>query len=160
MNPSAQIAKHLRQVYFGGNWTCSNLKDQLADVSWQQAVTKLHNLNTIVALVYHIGYYTSAILGVLEGWSLSAKDTYSFDHPPVHSREDWEKLLKKTWSDAETLADAIEKLPEQLLWKNFTDEKYGNYYRNIHGLIEHTHYHLGQIALIKKLLLQQENTNS
>ncbi|HAI83731.1 MAG TPA: DUF1572 domain-containing protein, partial [Chitinophagaceae bacterium] len=28
----------------------------------------------------------------------------------------------------------------------------GTYYRNILGLIEHTHYHLGQIALIKKII--------
>ena len=31
-------------------------------------------------------------------------------------------------------------------------EKYGTYYRNFHGLIEHAHYHLGQIVLIKKLV--------
>ena len=35
--------------------------------------------------------------------------------------------------------------------KEFFHEKYGNYYRNLHGVIEHAHYHLGQIALIKKM---------
>ncbi len=44
----------------------------------------------------------------------------------------------------------IEQLPESKLWETFSDEKYGNYYRNIHGIIEHIHYHLGQIVLIKK----------
>lgn len=34
---STQIALHLQQVYFGGNWATSNFKDQLADVSWQEA---------------------------------------------------------------------------------------------------------------------------
>ncbi len=48
----------------------------------------------------------------------------------------------------------IEQLPESKLWETFSDEKYGNYYRNIHGIIEHSHYHLGQIVLIKKILLQ------
>ena len=41
-----QIAKHFREVYFGDNWTAVSLKDTLTDVSWQQAVTKVHNLNT------------------------------------------------------------------------------------------------------------------
>ena len=41
-----QIAKHLREVYFGDNWRAVSLKDTLADVSWQQAVKKVHNLNT------------------------------------------------------------------------------------------------------------------
>jgi hypothetical protein len=45
-------------------------------------------------------------------------------------------------------------LPESKLAETFSDEKYGNYYRNIHGIIEHTHYHLGQIVLIKKILSQ------
>ena len=66
---------------------------------------------------------------------------------------DWDNLLDKTWTEAENFAILIEQLPEQTLWEPFTDEKYGNYYRNIQGIIEHTHYHLGQIVLIKKLLL-------
>ena len=75
---------------------------------------------------------------------------YSFAHPPIQSKEDWEKLLDKLWTDAETFASLIEQLPESKLWEDFADGKYGNYYRNIHGIIEHTHYHLGQIVLIKK----------
>jgi hypothetical protein len=30
------------------------------------------------------------------------------------------------------------------------EEKYGSVLRNIMGVIEHTHYHLGQIVLLKK----------
>ncbi|MDQ1090003.1 hypothetical protein QE390_004607 [Siphonobacter sp. SORGH_AS 1065] len=43
-------------------------------------------------------------------------------------------------------------MPEEAWQKTFVDEKYGTYYRNLHGMIEHTHYHLGQIVLIKKIL--------
>ena len=43
-------------------------------------------------------------------------------------------------------------MDEALLFLVFVKPEYGNYYRNLHGLIEHTHYHLGQVALIKKLL--------
>ena len=62
MNISQQIAKHFKEVYFGGNWTDVNLKDSLKDISWQQATTKLYSFNTIAALVYHIDYYVTAIL--------------------------------------------------------------------------------------------------
>ena len=61
-------------------------------------------------------------------------------------------MLNKTWDDAETFASLVEQLPEAKLWEDFWGSKYGNYYRNIHGVIEHTHYHLGQIVLIKKML--------
>lgn len=153
---TAQIAKHFRDVHFGGNWTTSNLKDNLADITWQQATTKVYTFNTIATLVYHTNYYVKALLRVLQGEALNAKDAASFEHPPILSQEDWEKCLHKTWSDAENTAQLLEKLPESKLFENFTDEKYGNYYRNIHGIIEHIHYHLGQIVLIKKIILQTD----
>ncbi len=156
MNWTAQIAKHFREVHFGGNWTSVNLKDNLADVTWQQAIAQVYSINTIATLVYHMNYYVSAVAKVLQGGPLDAKDKYSFDHPPIHSQEDWEKLLEKTWTDAEIFAGLIERLPESKLEETFVDEKYGNYYRNIHGIIEHIHYHLGQIVLIKKILVQAE----
>lgn len=154
MHLTKQIAKQFRDVHFGGNWTASNLKQHLADVTWQQATIKVYSFNTISALVYHMNYYVSAVLKVLQGQPLDARDKYSFDHPPILSGEDWEKLLDKTWTDAEDFATFIERLPESKLWEIFSDEKYGNYYRNIHGTIEHIHYHLGQIVLIKKIIFQ------
>ena len=98
-----------------------------------------------------MNYYVSAVLKVLEGEPLNAMDKYSFNLPSILSREDWEKLLDKTWADTENFARLVEQLPESTLWEDFSDKKYGNYYRNIHGIIEHVHYHLGQIVLIKKL---------
>lgn len=152
MNVSTQIAKLFRDAYFGENWTAVHLKEQLADVNWQQATTQVFGLNTIAVLVYHIHYYVGAAEKVLRGGSLDASDKYSFDCPPIQSQEDWERLLEKTWADAEAFAGLIEQLPEATLWEDFSDNKYGNYYRNLHGIIEHMHYHLGQIVLIKKIL--------
>lgn len=151
---TAQIAKHFREVHFGVNWTWSNLKDNLADVTWEQATTQVHGLNTIAALVFHIHYFVGVTLKVLQGGPLEGSDKYSFDLPPIQSQEDWENLLAKVWADAETYANLIEQLPEQQLWEVFSQEKYGNYYRNLHGIIEHAHYHLGQIVVIKKILAQ------
>jgi hypothetical protein len=154
MTLSTQIAKHFRDVHFGGNWTSVNLKETLADVTWQQATTKVYTFNTIAILVFHMNYYVSAVLKVLQGGQLDAHDKFSFDLPPISSQQDWESLLNKTWADAENFANLIEQLPETKLQEFLAEEKHGNYYRNLHGIIEHTHYHLGQIVLIKKIILQ------
>ncbi|MES2618626.1 MAG: DinB family protein [Bacteroidota bacterium] len=156
MSLTHNIAKHFREIHFGGNWTCSNLKDQLADVTWQEATTKIFDLNTILTLTYHTHYYVDTVLKVLQGGPLVSKDELSFNHPPVNSQEDWEALLAKVWADAEQFATMVEQLPDEKMWEIFTDEKYGIYYRNLHGIIEHTHYHLGQIAIIKKIIRQQQ----
>lgn len=158
MNISNQIAKHLKQVYFGGNWTFSNLQEQLADISWEQATTKVYTFNTIATLVYHISYYVVAVTKVLEGQPLEAKDEYSFSHPPILSANDWADFLNKVWADAEHFIHLIEELPDEKLEEVFSEEKYGTYYRNLQGIIEHTHYHLGQIVLIKKIIAQKAYT--
>jgi|SRR5882757_6070933 len=152
MTSVEQIAKHFRDVYFGGNWTAVNLKDTLADVTWQQATTKVHDLNTIATLVFHINYYVGPISKVLEGKPLNASDKFSFDLQPVTSADDWQKLVSRVLVEAELFALQIEKLDEEKLFADFADQKYGNYYRNLLGIIEHTYYHLGQISLIRKIL--------
>lgn len=160
MNQSAQIAKHIREIHFGGNWTSSNLKDNLIDVSWQQAITHIYTFNTIATLVYHMHYFVSAVLNVLQGGPLDAHDKFSFAHPPINSKEDWETFLDKVLIDAEKFAALVEELPDEKLSKDFTDKKYGSYYRNFHGIVEHCHYHLGQVVLIKKILQQQKSTDA
>lgn len=152
MHLTEQIAKQFREVYFGGNWTAVSLKENLEGLNWQQATTKLYSFNTIASLLFHMNYYIREVMKVLEGGPLEASDQYSFEHPPILSEEDWMKLKDTTWAEVEKFAGLIEKLPEHKLWETFANGKYGNYYRNIQGITEHVHYHLGQIVLMKKLL--------
>lgn len=152
MNLSQQLATHFRNVHFGGNWTSVNWKDSLADVTWQEATTQVHGFNTILTLLYHTHYYTHEIIGVLKGGPLTSKDALSFNHPAITSQEEWEELLQQAWADAETFAATLEQLPEERMHEPFADEKYGTFITNLLGLIEHLHYHLGQVTLIKKLL--------
>ena len=157
MELTAQLAKHFRDVHTGGNWTTSNLKDNLENVSLKIATTRIGNFNTIAVLVFHMNYYVSAILNVFRGTPFKAHDKYSFDLPLLNSEDDWQKLVKKTFSEAEELAVYIEKLPPEKLFEPFVDPKYGNYLRNLLGVTEHNHYHLGQIAIIKKMVLAEMN---
>jgi hypothetical protein len=152
---TAHIAKQLRDLISGGNWTGSNFRTHLDGVTREQAVSKNGSMNSIAALVFHCGYYVTAITSVLEHRPFNAKDKFSFDLPPIDTEEDWQQLLVKTRTDAEHLAALIEQFPDDRLFETFVDQKYGTYYRNFHGVIEHFHYHLGQIVLLKKMSGQQ-----
>lgn len=154
MNLSQQIAKHVRDTYTGGNWTSSSYRQHLADVTWQEAVTQIGSFNTLLTLVWHTTYYLTAVRKVLEGEPLHAKDAWSFDHPPVTSAEEWDAILQKTWQEAEAFAALVERLPESRLNEAFIDGQYGTWFRNLEGIVEHSHYHLGQIVLLKKMLRQ------
>jgi len=95
MKLTAAIAKQFRDVHSGGNWTSVNLRDTLTGVSREMAVTKIHFLNSIAVLIYHISYYYSAVIKVLEGGPLDAKDKYSFELPPIESEAAWNNMKEK-----------------------------------------------------------------
>ena len=155
MKLTTRIAQQFREIIFNGEWVvATNYKAQLSDLTWKQATTKVGTFNTIAALTFHVNYYIAGILNVFENGKLEIRDKYSFDFPPIKSNEDWEKLLNKMWSDAEKFAENLEKMPDEKLDEIFVNEKYGTYYKNINALIEHSFYHLGQIVLIKKMVLQ------
>jgi len=152
MKITEDISRHLREVYFGGNWTDSDLKSQLEGLAWEQAISKVNGFNTIATLVFHMNYFVRVMLGALVTGRLEGKDADSFDHPPINSPDDWNRQLEQTWQDVEALAVAIGEFPEERLGERFFEERYGTYYRNFHGIIEHCHYHLGQVVLLRKIL--------
>jgi uncharacterized damage-inducible protein DinB len=153
MKKSVLIVNRLKEVFLNGYWIANtNYKDQLEKINWQEAIHQIENLNTIAALTYHINYYLVGLLHVFNGGPLEIKDQYSFNLPPIHSENDWKKLIDEFLTNAELFASAVEKMPEEKFNDNFVDEKYGTYLRNIEAVIEHSYYHLGQIVLIKKLI--------
>ncbi len=156
MNTSKELARQFREVAFGGNWTAVDLKSSLENVTWKMATTKTSNLNTIAALTHHMTYYFKPVTKVLKGGQLIASDKESWELPNITTEDQWQKFIEDTLKDAELFAQAIENYPDDKLEAPFMDEKYGNYFRNISGIIEHLHYHLGQITLLKKLISQRQ----
>ncbi|MBC2846731.1 DinB family protein [Winogradskyella flava] len=153
MRTTQHIAHHLHQVYFGGNWTASNLKDHLNGVTIEIATRKVNDLNTILALTFHIHYYLKGTMDVLKGGDLTIRDTFSFDHPNIRTETEWQDFQANMWTEANEFISWIEKLNDTILETYLAEEKYGTYFRNLAGIIEHTHYHLGQIAIIKKIIV-------
>jgi hypothetical protein len=151
------IANRLREVLLNGRWIANtNYKEQIQSVSWEQATRKIGNLNTIAALTYHINYYLAGLLNVFNGGELEIRDKYSFDLPPIKSETNWKDLINEFLTNSEKFTVQVEKMVDNKLDEPFVDEKYGTYLRNIEGVIEHSYYHLGQISLIKKMIMEND----
>lgn len=154
MTRSVFIANRLREVLLDGDWIANtNYKEQLQSIIWEQAVQKVGSLNTIAALTFHINYYMEGMLNVFTGGNLDIRDQDSFNIGDMHSDADWKNLVNKFLNNAESFCKQVELLPDNLLDQTFVDEKYGTYLRNMEGVIEHSYYHLGQISLLKKLIV-------
>jgi len=148
------IASRLREVLLNGHWIANtNYQEQLADISWEQAILKINNLNTIAALTYHINYYLKGLLAAFETGKLEINDKYSFELPEIVNKNDWDKLRSDFLINAALFANKVEQLNAEIFDQPFFDEKYGSYLRNIEGVVEHSYYHLGQIVLIKKIII-------
>ena len=153
MTKNQQLANRLQEVLLNGTWIANtNYYDQLHNLSIETATSKIGSHNSISVLAQHIHYYINGIKDVFLGLPLSIKDQFSFDFPPMTTQEQWNEFLQKFCKDSEELIQLIENFPEEQLSNAFFDEKYGDYTRNIDGLIEHAYYHLGQIVLLKKLI--------
>ena len=152
------LSTRFREVILNGTLIANtNYKNELEKLDWKIAVEKFNTLNSIAILAQHIHYYLVGVKDVFKGGTLDIKDKYSFDFTPIESQKEWKAFLAKFWDDAEEFALLIEQMSEDKLKEIFVDEKYGTYHDNINVMIEHCYYHLGQIVLIKKILLGQSN---
>lgn len=158
MENSTQLANRFREVLLNGKWIANtNFKEQLSNVTWEQATRKVGSLNTIALLAFHINYYIKGVSDFFENGALEIRDKYSFDIQPIESQADWEKLQQSLFANAEKFARQVEQMSDEKLEETFVDVKYGNYRRNIEGTIEHSYYHLGQISLLKKMVAEAGN---
>lgn len=151
MSFAQQLANHIHGFYFGPNQTGVHLEQALADVDLDWAQRKVGDHNSILALVFHIDYYVRGLTEVLRGGDLTIRDKYSYDYPILTSEVAWLKMKTDVLANGKVFGDMIGAMDDQALNGAFVKPQYGNNYRNFAGMVEHAHYHLGQILLIKKL---------
>jgi hypothetical protein len=156
MQLNQYLANRTEEVLLNGKWIANtNFKEQIESVSWREATTKIDELNTIALLTFHVDYYLGGLNQVFDGGTLDIKDKFSFDMPAITSDEDWQELKKQFIINAEKFVNHINNMTEEKINSDFIDSRYGTYLRNIDGMLEHTYYHLGQISLIKKMIIKK-----
>lgn len=161
MERSKDLSKRLNEVLLNGYWIANtNYKSQIESVTWKEATQKIGTLNTIASLTFHVNYYLAGLINVFKGGGLEIRDKYSFDTPPIESEADWEKLTNEFLGNSEMIVKEVAKFADSRLDEPFVDKKYGTYLRNIEGVIEHSYYHLGQISLIRKMIIDTKRNNT
>ncbi len=160
MNRTAYLADRLKEVYINGYWIANtNIKEQLNHINFLEANEIWYGNNCIGAITFHLNYYLSGILSAVNDGELKIKDRLSFDYTPMESEEQWSKLKTELIHHAEQIIKYVSQLNVHSLDEPFFDMKYGNWLRNIDGIIEHSYYHLGQIVLLSKNIKQKLPNN-
>lgn len=153
MNVSEAIAQHVLDVHAGNNWTEVSLAATLADVTLAEATTQTPGSpNTIAELVRHLTFWNRVMARRAQGQSTTIGPANGFDTGPSLAAEaDWQALLADLEQSAHELAAAIRTVPPGQLEEAILPG-YSTTYKNLQGAVEHLHYHLGQVVILKNLV--------
>ncbi len=152
MNIIDCIAKQVIEVYEGNNWTDVSIMETLQDINFEEATTITSaSVNSIAMLLHHCNYYNEMVCQRLMGNTPQANESNGFDLPEILSENDWNALKEQSRLSAQQLADAIREFPENKLTE-INPASGDSFYKTIAGVTEHTHYHLGQMVILKNYI--------
>lgn len=145
MSQSAFIASRVHALFFGPNWTETSLSELIQNHTFAEFLNTEVGTKSAAAVLFHIHYYQKAQLSVLQGGSLNAKDSESFDHPKWVNESDWLQFGSGVIDTGTELEATIVSLPESIWSEAFVKAEYGSYETNLIGMLEHSYYHFGQL---------------
>jgi DinB superfamily len=149
---TVRIADQMRRAIGGEAWHGPPLREILSGVTAAQANGRpLATLHTIHELVLHIEVYASGALRAAEG-DLMPK-IYSTDldwrTPRDASHAVWAESVALLFDAGERLTASVEAFPNERLGDTVPGRQYDFYYL-FHGIVQHSLYHGGQIAILKR----------
>lgn len=158
MTEVERIADQLKLAFSGEAWHGPAVEEILLGVTAEQAAARPFNkAHSIWELVLHIAAWLQACRRRLEG-----------DRAQLADAEDWPGVTDtsdKAWIEANSalalaraeLGSAIARLDDEKLNQPII-EGMSSVYVTLHGVIQHTLYHAGQIAILKKAISERQTT--
>jgi hypothetical protein len=147
-----RIADQLSRAFTGKPWHGSPVRDLLDGITAEQACDRtLASAHSIWELVLHIEIYVQAAAEVVEGVPMPKISETPADWRPVLDARPsaWSAAAERLLKNSDRLAKAIEGFTDQRLTETVPGREYDFYYL-FHGIVQHSLYHAGQIAVLKK----------
>ena len=146
------IAQHLIDVHEGNNWTEVSLAGILNDITLEEAITLTSaSPNTIASLLHHITFWNRVMVQRIQGNTVTIDEHNGFTLPPLQTEDAWLKLQVDNNISSHELAVAIVNFDDAKLEQPLVSGG-SSAYKNLQGAVEHVHYHLGQMVILKKLV--------
>ena len=102
-------------------------------------------------LVHHLKFYNEVVLTRLSGTNPRISSANGFDMMPIKNEQEWRQLVDDCLQSAKKIAEAALVFPADQL-DTVPAGGHNHMYKNLHGIAEHAHYHVGQITILKNLL--------
>lgn len=150
-----RIADQLRSSFSGDAWHGPSLRELLSDVDARQAQAHpLAAAHSIWELTLHITVWLKHSLAAAHGIPIPAfveKMPPEQNWPSIRDSGSatWKSAVDETFRVADDLASVIEHFGDERLGDTVPGREYG-FYKLFHGIVQHSLYHGGQIAILKK----------
>lgn len=160
MREAERIADQFRRAHEGEAWHGPSLRELLQDVTAEQASARpVAGAHSIRELVLHVAAWERVARRRLEGEAAQIYNTPE-DWPAEDPSEDgWRAALKRLREENAKLRAAVLRLDDAKLDEPIF-EGMSSVYVTLHGVVQHTLYHAGQIAVVRKALVAPPQTNT
>lgn len=154
MTEVERIVDQLNRAFAGEAWHGPSLMAILEDITALQAATRpLDGAHSIWELVLHIAAWEHAGLRRLGGDRAYLSDAEDWPTVVASNEAAWEQTKKTLKEGHREFQDAISKLDDSRLDEPIV-AGLATVYVTLHGIIQHTLYHAGQIAILKKAITE------
>ncbi|UEG49746.1 DinB family protein [Ferruginibacter lapsinanis] len=151
-NEINRIVKLFTAMHHGDCWIGVNFKSATKGLSAAIASRQIpKQTNSIWMLLSHVIYWRTTVINRLNG-TLDLPPFPDFALPESFTDENWKQLLKDFEATYHLLLNSINHFPEGKLHEQ-SPKKEQTYFELIMGCLQHDAYHLGQINLLRNLLV-------
>ena len=145
-----RIADQLRRAHEGGAWHGPSLRELLHDLDAEQAAAKpVAGAHSIREIVLHIEAWERAGLRRLGGDRAQLSDEEDWSPSHATGEAAWRETLERLKATNLELRAAVARLADEELDRPVA-EGMSSVYVTIHGVVQHTLYHAGQIAVLRR----------
>lgn len=151
MSEATRIADQLHRAVHGTAWHGPDVMSLLEDVDASRAAQRpVAAGHSIWEIVLHIIAWQEFVLDTLRGGAMPSELAVERDWPPAGATaDDWARDRLKLEETTGNLVRAIRELDDSQLRERAGGREYSSYFL-LHGIVQHTLYHAGQIAILKK----------
>jgi uncharacterized damage-inducible protein DinB len=156
MTEVERIVDQMNRAFAGEAWHGPAMMEILQDMTAQQATARpFDGAHSIWELVLHIAAWQHAARRRLSGDRAQLPETE--DWPPVDETDEqaWTQTKEALRQSYAELCAAISQLDESRLDQPII-EGMSTVYVTLHGIVQHTLYHAGQIAILKKAASERQ----
>lgn len=150
MKETERIRDQLQRAFAGDAWHGPSVLEILENVTASQAATRpIPGAHSIWELVLHIKAWSDACRRRLAGDRAELADEENFPAIDDTSDEAWQNTQMRLRESHQRLNEAIAAVDETRLDHPIL-EGMPSVYITLHGAVQHSLYHAGQIAILKK----------